>query len=94
MAHGKRCGQGLGTVGGGAEEETMMAGLMTRWQHGGKTTRRRRRPISEVATTAIDRDTAERPRWEEEDVTDGNLGLTGGTGSRRRQRRRNDDDQQ
>ncbi|KAF0933161.1 hypothetical protein E2562_014150 [Oryza meyeriana var. granulata] len=60
----------------------------------GKMTRQRRRPISEVATTAIDRDAAERPRWEEEGVTDRNTGLTGGTGSRRWRRRCNDDDQQ
>ncbi|KAF0934789.1 hypothetical protein E2562_028774 [Oryza meyeriana var. granulata] len=32
-AHGKRRSQGLGTAGGSAEEETMMAGPMTRW-HG------------------------------------------------------------
>ncbi|KAF0919965.1 hypothetical protein E2562_032373 [Oryza meyeriana var. granulata] len=32
---------------------------------------------------AIDCDTAGRPRWEEEGVTDGNTGLTGSTGSRR-----------
>ncbi|KAF0920453.1 hypothetical protein E2562_035164 [Oryza meyeriana var. granulata] len=51
----------------------------------GKTTRRWRRPISEVAITTIDRNAAERPRWEEEDVTDGNMGLTGGTGLWRRE---------
>ncbi|KAF0936195.1 hypothetical protein E2562_039482 [Oryza meyeriana var. granulata] len=32
-AHRKRRGQGLGTVGGGIEEETMMAGPMAQW-HG------------------------------------------------------------
>ncbi|KAF0897241.1 hypothetical protein E2562_034710 [Oryza meyeriana var. granulata] len=32
---------------------------------------------------AIDCDTAGRPRWEEEGVTDRNTGLTGSTGSRR-----------
>ncbi|KAF0916559.1 hypothetical protein E2562_007634 [Oryza meyeriana var. granulata] len=47
----------------------------------GKTTRQRRRPISKVATTAIDCDATERPRWEEEGVTDGITGLTGSTGS-------------
>ncbi|KAF0921485.1 hypothetical protein E2562_007023 [Oryza meyeriana var. granulata] len=47
----------------------------------------RRQPISEVATTAIDRNVAGRPRWEEEGITDGNMGLTGSTGSRRRRRR-------
>ncbi|KAF0930368.1 hypothetical protein E2562_032262 [Oryza meyeriana var. granulata] len=53
----------------------------------GKKTSRRRQPISEVAMTATDRDAAGRPRWEEEDVTDGNMGLIGSTGSRRQRRR-------
>ncbi|KAF0930858.1 hypothetical protein E2562_035958 [Oryza meyeriana var. granulata] len=38
-------------------------------------------PISEVATTAIDHDTAGRPRWEEKGVTDGHTGLTDSAGS-------------
>ncbi|KAF0926926.1 hypothetical protein E2562_028413 [Oryza meyeriana var. granulata] len=62
----------------GGDDDDGTDDAMATW---GKTTRRRRRLISEVATTAIDRDAAERPRREEEGVTDGNTGLTGSTGS-------------
>ncbi|KAF0930572.1 hypothetical protein E2562_033490 [Oryza meyeriana var. granulata] len=60
----------------GGDDDGGTDDVMATW---GKTTRQRRRPISEVATTAINRDAAERPRWEEGDVADGNTGLTGST---------------